>query len=171
MSSSRCRSMIAASMVLSAALCSTSVIASESQTVNHNHTATYSKASKLPAVSEVPAGIDQPVLRAVAGLVLKQRAYGLNGWNRLIVTSTLRHGEVRDAVDSSAAPVSRWEEFQVTTLEAEHGALIVYMNTLRRFESGPGVVRQNHWVLAERKPTARLVSPSALANLDSGVAR
>jgi hypothetical protein len=123
----------------------------------------------LDAVRMPPAASTDAELLAIAEQTLKQPAYGVGPWRRLVINSALQHRERREGTLTPDTNVVRmvmhhyvWDEFQVVTAEPVGDDVWLWFQTLKRFESGDATTPIGRWIVSNRFESTRILP----ANVD-----
>ena len=111
------------------------------------------KVGRASVVRELPVEVGTKELHTIANEALRQEKYGVGKVVHMIVANK---PVPRDRIEHKAfngkieTIVRVWEQFQVTTIEAENGKLSVYVNDLSRFSRAPRTTPIGKWILTTR---------------------
>ena len=113
-----------------------------------------------------PADVNDKELTRIAKDVLGRKKYGLPKFERLIVNTKKKSGQVNEHwIDFSERTITecpkRWEEFQCATIEKDGDGYALWYNTLIYYHEGPHTVPTGKWVLSSRHKSA----PISKANI------
>jgi hypothetical protein len=120
----------------------------------------HEKLAAAAAMIVPPKDIGDAELRGIAEATLKDSAYGVKAWKRLVVNSPKQHKqfsvyEIRDTMIVRCD--YDFDYFQATTIESEGSELFLFHNTLAYYANGAPTTPLNKWVLRERYRGARIV--------------
>lgn len=118
----------------------------------------------LDAVRMPPAASTDAELLRIAASILSSPEHGVPAAERMVINADKVRHERREgqlSPDTNRVTVTvhtwRWDQFQVTSAEKQGDEVWLWVNTLKRFESGGPTTPIGRWILADRFQLTRIL--------------